>query len=357
MHWRCWRTALRWYVCLIPLVCYGQSWERFSEGLISCDDRAAIISVPGAGISYVSLDSGRRKWRAMNDNTPQVGPFAAGDTVAVIADAFNTIYAFSKTTGKRLWTKDIWANRLASDGRYFYVVRTAYWDLEALDPASGNLVWSLQLPDFGPGYLPFLIVHDGLLFALDLVIDLSKRAIVHQWRRESFFLDRVAFGDDGSIFLVGTSGTQGMIAIYDKNFNQIGRLVAGKGRIREVVPPGEQILALLEQADPYGTWSTLALLTRKGKRLWAIRWHSGIRGFSVLGGNLLMMEPGKMSGKHRLTSRQLSTGKLNWTTASRALFGIPAVCGDTVYATDGNRLHRFDLHTGKEMTSVGVARH
>lgn len=293
----------------------------------------------------------------MNNNTPQVGPVVAGDTVAVIADAFNTIYAFSKTTGKTLWTKHIWASRLASDGNYFYVVRTAYWDLEALDPGSGNIAWSLQLPDLGPGYLPFLVVHDGLLFTVNLVIDISRKAIVHQWSRESFFLDRIAFGNNGSIFLAGTSGTRSIIAIYDKNFNQIGRLVAGKGRIEEIVPIEEQIVVMLEQADPYGTRTTLTLLTQGGKRLWAIRWHSEIHGFSLLGGKLLIIGPEQISGKHRLISRQTLTGKLNWTTGSRTLFGIPTVCGDTVYATDGNHLHSFDLDTGKETTTGLLAKH
>ena len=187
MIWKYLRLASTWCASLLlPALCCGQSWEKFSEGVISCVDRTAIISTPGSGISYVFLDSGRRKWRVMNNNTPQVGPVVAGDTVAVIADAFNTIYAFSKTTGKTVWTKHIWANRLASDGSYFYVVRTAYWDLEALDPASGNIAWSLQLPDLGPGYLPFLIVHDGLLFTVNLVIDISRKAIVHQWPRKSY---------------------------------------------------------------------------------------------------------------------------------------------------------------------------
>jgi outer membrane protein assembly factor BamB len=355
MHWRYWKIALGSCVLLIPLICSGQSWERFSEGLISCHDQAAIISTPGAGFSYVSLDSGRKKWHAMDSDTPNVGPIFAGNTIALIADASNIIYAFSKTTGKHLWTKNIWANRLASDGSYFYVVRTAYWDLEALDPVSGHVVWSLQLPDLGPGYLPFLIVHDGLLFTLDLVIDLSKRRVIHQWPKESFYIDGIVFGNDGSIFIVGTSG---MIVIYDQRFVLTRRVYAGKGKIEEVVLTGDGILALLEQADPYHTRTTLALLTRQGKRLWRISWPSPIRGFSVRGENLLMIEPLKMNRKYRLTSRQISTGKLNWTTERKALFGIPAVCGDTVYITDGNRLHSFDLHTGKETTTAGVfARH
>jgi outer membrane protein assembly factor BamB len=338
-------------VLLISVICSGQAWVPFSEGLISCHDRAAIISRPGSSISYVSLDSSKKNWQAMNNDTPNIGPILAGDTIAVIADASNTIYAFSKTTGKRLWAKNIWANRLASDGNYFYVVRTAYWDLEALDPISGHVVWSLQLPDLGPGYLPFLTVHDGLLFTVNLVIDLSKRKIIHDWPKELFYFDGILFGNDGSIFIVGTSA---MIVIYDQSFVQTGRVYLGKGKIEEVVPTGERILALLEQADPYRTRTTLALFTRQGKQIWRIAWPSRIRGFSVLGENLLMIEPATMSGKSRLTSRKVSTGKLNWTIERKALFGIPSVCGDTLYVTDGNHLHSFDLHTGKETKSPGA---
>lgn len=112
-----WRRALICSVFLIPAFCWGQSWVDFSDGVLSCQDRAAIMS-GSDGISYVSLDSHVTRWRVMRKNPPNTLPVLAGDVVAVLADAFNTLYAFSKTTGKRIWTKDVSSSVLASDGTY-----------------------------------------------------------------------------------------------------------------------------------------------------------------------------------------------------------------------------------------------
>lgn len=281
----------------------------------------------------------------MRSNPPNVPPVLAGNTVAVVADAFNTVYSFSEATGKQLWRKYISTSVLASDGNYFYIVKTAYWKLFALDPATGAVAWSLQLPDMGPGYLRFLSVHNGLLFIGNYVVDISRRAIVRKWPDEGFYMDSLAFDDDGRILGAGTSG---LIVTYDKNLNPLSKVSAGKGDVVEVAPAGKQILAMVSDYDSEAERSKLVSLTREGRRLWQIRWPTRSQGFTVMGKNVLTLEPGDAKGKFRLVSRQVSTGKVNWTATDGYFGGQPFLCSSTIYVNGGDRLRGFDLSTGAE---------
>src|SRR5215469_1570289 len=135
----------------------AESWQQYIDGAISCKDRAVITCAP-EGISYASLDSDATRW-SLPGPRPDWPPTLAGNTVALIADNWNMIFGFSRRTGKQIWAKEVSCNVLASDGRYFYIIRTGYWDLQALNPASGKVVWSLQLPpDPQGGYSAFLKV-------------------------------------------------------------------------------------------------------------------------------------------------------------------------------------------------------
>lgn len=333
---------------LTPVICWAQSWEQFNDGVISCMDRAAITS-GGQGVSYSYFDSDILRWRAMRSNPPNIPPVIAGNTVAVVADAFNTVYAFSKATGKQLWKKYISTSVLASDEKYFYIVKTGYWKLFALVPATGTVAWALQLPDMGPGYLRFLPVHDGLLFVGDFVVDISRRAIVRQWPDEPFYMDSLAFEDDGSILGAGTSG---LIVRYDKSLKPLNRVFAGKGDVVEVASAGKQILAMVSDYNSDSERSKLVSLTREGKRLWQIRWPTRSQGFIVIGQNVLTLEPGNAKGKFRLVSRQLSTGKVNWATTNGYFGGRPVLCSSTIYVNDDDRVRGFDLSTGVEMVGL-----
>jgi hypothetical protein len=173
----------------------------------------------------------------------------------------------------------------------------------------------------------------------------------------SFNVSSADFADDGSIFLAGSWGTSGMIAIYDRNFNRIRKFRAGKGEIGEIWSRGEQMLVLLEYSDSYGRQTTLVSLTREGKTHWRVQWPARSMGFSVAGSNVLIIEPGKIYGDFRLTSRQLSTGKSIWATGTGDFYGAPFLCRNTVYVADGDRLSGFDLHTGKETTTGVFVRH
>lgn len=346
-QWSCW-------LFLVPMICAGQSWESFGAGVVSCQERAAIIVTDEGRVSYVSLGTAARKWQVTPNALPDSGPGLAGNTILVLGDHFSVIYAFSKTTGKRLWSKSIWTSYLTSDRNYFYVLDVNPRRVYVLDPASGAVVWSLRLPRWRsstqerPEYFAFLKVHNGLLFTGDLVIDISKRTIVHRWPAESFNVSSVYFAHDDTIFLVGSWGNSGMIAVYDKNFNRIRKFRVGKGEVEEIWSTGEQTVALLEYGDSYGTQTTLVSLTHEGTRLWRIQWPARSMGFSIAGDNVFMIEPGKIYGDFRLTSRQLSTGKLIWATRSGDFYGGPFLCGDTVYLTKNDRLDGFNKSNGRK---------
>lgn len=361
MFWRGIKVLLPG-IFLISLTCWGQSWQTFGEGVISCDEHAAIISNLNR-ISYISLDSKAVRWRTITRETVDSRPILAGNAILVLGDHYNKLYAFSVTTGKRIWTKSFWTEALASDGNYFYVVGApagsaeavgnilgiAPRTLEALDPASGAVLWSLKLQRRKTAYYPFLEVHDGLLFDADLVIDISRRAIVHRWPAKSFTVSSLEFADDGSIFLKGSWGMSGMIAIYDRNFNLIRKLRVGKGDVVRVSAAGEQVVALLQYGDPYSRLTTLVSYTREGKRLWRIQWAATGWDFHIAGDNLFMIEPAKVYGNFRLASRHLATGRLNWITRNGFFDSPPFSCGETAYATDGDHVYRFDVKGGVEV--------
>lgn len=326
---------------------YWKSIQPYLDGLISCAERSVITCAPD-GISSVSLDSGATRWSATVGRADWP-PTLAGDTVALIGNSFHTIYAYSRITGELLWRKNKSSNILASDGSYFYIIRAAYWDLQALDPASGAVAWSLKLPrDPQGGYPAFLKFHDGRLFTVDCVIDISKRAIVHRWPPGSSFVTAIGF-DRGDNILVGDSS--GWVSAYNRNFRRLWRAFAGKEHVVSLAPEEKGLLVLLyvSQRNSVSAHNTLILLTREGKRLWHLEWASQIEGFSEVGDDLLMVEP-RDPGQFQLTSRQLATRKLNWVTDPQYLYGWPVLCQDTIYVTDGNRLHGFDLHTGNEAT-------
>ena len=335
-----------------PGIEHWKSMRPYLDGLISCAEQSVITCAPN-GLSSISLDSGSTKWSAPGDRADWP-PTLAGDTVALIGNSFHTIYGYSRATGELLWKKNESSNILASDGSYFYIIRAAYWDLQALDPGSGAVVWSLRLPrDPEGGYPAFLKFHNGLLFTVDCVIDISKRAIVHKWPLRSSFVTAIGFDSDDHI-LVGNSS--GVVSAYDRNFKPLWRAFAGKEQIVSLAPAGKNILALVyvSQHNSVKAHNVLVLLTRQAKRLWQLEWPLHIEGFGVFGDELVIVEPETSEGKFQLTSRHLATGKLEWQTNSQYLYGWPVLCRDTVYVTDGNRLHSFDLHTGKETTTIGT---
>lgn len=327
--------------------------QQFLDGLISCSQRVAITCAP-KGLSYKSLDAenirlsptgGRADWP----------PTLAADTVALIANSFHRIYAYSRGTGELLWTKNTAAGLLASDGNHFYIINTESWQLQALDPASGAVAWSVNLPPDPEGGFPaFLKFHNGLLFTVDCVIDIAKRAIVHMWPMGSSFVTSVGFDSNDNILIGSSTGT---VTTYNKRFKRLWRVYVGKEYVVSLACAGRHILALLyiSQRGAVPAHHVLTVLTDQAKQVWQVGWHSRIEGFAVQDSILLIVEPGKSQGEFQLTARELATGKVNWMSTTEFLFGWPIVCGSTAYVTDGNRLHQFDVHSGAEIESMRTA--
>jgi len=301
------------------------------------------------GVSFISLSSGSTEWRAILDKIIDVRPTVAGSTVAAIGDGFHTIYGLSKATGDVLWQKETGSRILESDGKYFYVLTEDERILQALDPASGNVVWSLRLPYLKSSFYSHH-VHGGRLYSASVVVDLAKKAIVHVFPDEPI-VNAMAFGEHGEIL---TGDEHGVVRIYNHAFKRLRRIRTGGKEIVELETAGRDVLVSTEERRSGLYHAAFAVVTQQGKKRWQLGWPPdnlpGAALFAVADRDVVLMEPDLTWAKLWLTSRKLSTGQLNWKT-DPGLGGQPALCGNRVYLTDGERVRRFDLRSGPETTA------
>jgi len=396
----------------------------------------------------------------MPEKIVDVGPVAAGNAVAVVTDSFHTIDAFSKTTGKSLWEKKTWSSVLASDGNYFYIIRTGYWDIEALNPASGDVVWSVQIPprlrrgnhqfqgmgkqnaryfshrsdqgaqnartaaaniakngptnhatafivtdgseptkqeernlgnvhrvgrvgnvflyepgpapppasphlvktppsqpsrsqpkDEAGGYPSLLVVRRGFLFTVEVVVDLSKRAVVHTWTPGPY-VTSIAINDHDEIVVGDSSGA---ITTYDKTFKPLRKTSVNGRTVVQAEPAQDGILAAAYSATDESHDGMISLLTQAGAERWRFLWSSDMLlaqpPFVLAGSDVLTIEPGATRHELRLASRNLSTGQVNWTTSDGFFYGPVVLCDDTVYVRERDTIRSFDVQTGTETTA------
>lgn len=339
-----------WWALLTPIICACQSVQDIFSGRVLCRERVAITAMP-SGVSSISLGSGTVNWRVMPDELADVEPAVAEGTVAIITHSFDTIYAFSFVTGNLIWQRENRSNILQSDGRYFYVLAEDETAIAALDPSSGRTVWSLHLPRTLGGPLYFARVHQGFLYADRFVIDLSRRAIVHIWPEEPQ-MNTVAFGGHGEVL---TGDSSGVVTAYSARFKRLRRVYVAKGQVVEAAMVGRYVLAAVYQYNFSSYRGRLVLVTPDGKRKWQLVWSSDTwldqEPFVIAGREMFVIEPGIAPSTFRMVSRKLSSGRMNWASPNGFFFGPAAVCGETVYASDGHRVRGFDLRSGVERTA------
>jgi outer membrane protein assembly factor BamB len=347
---------------LTSAICVGQGWQEFGYygwGSLSCRERAALVSFEHKGtqkgVALMSLSSGTAQWEAIPKEATMLRPVVAGNAVAILTHQLHTINAFALSTGQPLWQKEDDTQILESDGRYFYVHGNSDTILEALDPQSGKVVWSRRIPY--SGYLIYSYhVHDGRLYTAEFVFDLSRRMVVHRWPATPL-VNAIAFDRRGRIYAGDPSG---VVRVYSSSFRLLRTIHAGRGEIVELGAAKNGLIATSYERNR-GYDSVFKVLTRQGRTKWQLAWRSqdrlGAVQFRIAGPEVLLIEPDIAAKKYWLTSRNLSTGRMNWKTNGgtfdRPLAGPIAICGDTVYANDQEAIHGFDLHTGKE-TSVAV---
>lgn len=339
---------LAFWIAAISATCAAQTGERGVSFVVLCTDGVA-IRAESTGIASISLRSHRKLWRAATQKSVYVGPVVAGDAVAFITDSHHVIYAFSKDTGRRLWRKEVWSSNIGTDGNRFYMIRTAYWDLQALEPATGRVEWSLKLPGWTPGHYPRMLgVHGGLLFTTQSAVDLSKKAVVHTWlgEREA---SSASVNEEGEIVIGDTFGG---VTIYDRDFKTLKSAKVGGIWVAEAFTTSRGVFAATFHGYGLNSRSTVILQTDNEKMAWRRRWTwedgAPVQTLAVSGDNALLIEPGRSRNKMRLTSRKLPTGGLNWMTPDGIFEGPPVVCGDTVYVDDLERIRAFDLQSGSE---------
>jgi outer membrane protein assembly factor BamB len=347
------------WVLLAPALCRPQTGEQGVSSIVLCGESVAIRSRPARtrpeGIASISLPSNRTLWRAMTNEIADVGPVAAGDAVAVIADSFNTIYAFSRKTGRQLWRREKWTSNLGSDGKYFYTLRDAYWDMQALDPDSGRVVWSLKLPGNWLGHYPNLLgIHHGLLFTAQGAVDLEKRKVIHAWAR----WPRVSSAWVSKTGEIVIGDSEGEIAIYDKAFRRLRKVYVDGGEVVEAVTTRGGILAMAYGQSGGSNRGVLTFLGRQGPRSWRVEWSSGAlypplppQPFAIAGENVLVLESEPGTKNLRLTSRKLLNGQVNWTSNEGFLSGPPVVCSNTVYVEDIDVIRGCNVQRGVERTA------
>jgi hypothetical protein len=324
-------------------------------GILLCEDQVAIVDfMPDdfiKGVYFISLSSNSISWQAMPDKIVDVRPTLAGGTVAVIADGFHTIYGLSKATGEILWQKETGSRLLESDGKYFYILTEDEGTLQALDPASGNVAWSRRLPYPKSSFYSYN-VHGRRLYSATVVVDLSKKAIVHRWPEEPI-VNALAFGEHGEIL---TGDEFGVVRIYNRDFKLLRRIRTGGKAIDELATAGGLVLVSSVDPRPRVNRARFAVFTRQGKKKWQLAWEVGYPAYAInftaVHPNVVLMEPDMPKNNAWLTSRRLSTGHINWKTDKGGLGLSTALCGTTTYVNDGMQIRGFDLRSGAQTTLV-----
>lgn len=339
---------------LVPICCVAtfaaqHRPDSIEYGLgfaISCGDQVAIKTTP-SGVASVSVQAKKENWSVALDLISDVGPAVAANTVALVSNGFHTIYAFSKQTGKVLWKKEHRTNLLATDGRYFYVLRPDYDGIAALSPDSGETVWSLQISRQKGRPVDFGFVDGGFLYTDLVVVDLSKRIVVHTWP-EHPAISTIDKSGDGEIFVGDLSG---VITVYGESFTQLRTMPAGNGAIVQLTLAGKDVLAAVYDHRVSSTHGQLVLMTREGNQIWHFVLSSDHwldqHPFFALDDDVLVVEPGTAKNKMRLVSRKLSTGEMNWATTDGDFEGPPAVCGQDVYLAESEQILSFSARTGE----------
>ena len=335
---------------LFPGVCTGQCSPEIG-GSPLCRDQLAFTFRQGdffKGVSLVSLGSQLTQWQSMPNEIVNVSPSVARDAVAFIAHSYYTIYGLSKMTGELLWQKENRSETLESDGKYFYVLGEDERALEALDPGSGNVVWSLKLP-YSESRFYSHGVHDGRLYSASVVIDLCKKAIVHTWPKHPT-VNALAFGEKGQIL---TGDEFGVVRIYDHSFRRLRKIRTVRQEVVEVATAGRNVLVSTEERRSGVYRAAFAVVTQQGKKRWQLAWRADYpigASVALADRNVVLMEPDVAGDKYWLTSRKLATGQLNWKTDVGPRGGGPWLCGNTIYFYDEERIRSFDLRSGAETT-------
>src|SRR5689334_10475061 len=157
--------------------------------------------------------------------------------------------------------------------------------------------------------------------------------------------------------------SSGKISIYDKQFNLLRSVETGEGFVIQLASVNNGLLAATLDQRSMSTQGSLVFIDPDGHSRWQLPWISDSwldqQPFTVVGGSLLVIEPGAAKDKLRMASRRLSDGNLNWTTSDGDFFGPPVVCGSEIYVKKGDQIGTFDLQTGVEQKSnnmMGAAR-
>lgn len=304
-----------------------------------------VVAASDSGIRAVDLSTGRALWSALPDGMADVGPVAAGDSVAVITESWNRIVAVSKSTGARLWQKDYRANLLVSDGRYLYVVRNDDGTIRALDSRSGATVWKVEMPAFR-GYLAFIKVRDGFLYTDRFVIDIRKQKIVHHWPTD-IEVNAIAFPRPGETLLGDSDGN---LTLYDSSFEVTKRFHAGDTTVEAIAASEDGVLVSLAAPDRTQP-GVFEFLNWDGKRRWQVPGlsidYGSFHPFVIAGNDALIVEPGSSEKQWRLTSRSLAAGTVNWVAEGFFYLSWPVVCGDKVFLIDGDNLRAFNISDGR----------
>jgi hypothetical protein len=129
---------------------------------------------------------------------------------------------------------------------------------------------------------------------------------------------------------------------------------AGDGAIVQLTLSGKDVLAAVYDHRVSTTHGQLMLMTPEGQQKWRFVLSSDHwldqHPFFAFEDEVLAIEPGAAKNKMRLVSRKLSTGEVNWTTTDGDFEGPPTVCGQDVYAAEGDRILSFNAHTGQAVS-------
>jgi outer membrane protein assembly factor BamB len=209
----------------------GRKLWRFEAGAPVC----AAAAVRGDRLFFGSFDgtifaldraTGVELWRVKTGGPVVSAPFVLGDAVVIGSRDF-ILYALRTTDGRELWRQPFWGSWVEStprlSGGTLYIGSSDLRHVRALEPASGNPVWSTDV--FGSawgtplvvgdtvfmgsvGVKDYMIRHEASLVALD------RRTGKIRWRRamapgadamSGIAGSLASFG--GKVFAAGLDGT------------------------------------------------------------------------------------------------------------------------------------------------------
>lgn len=263
------------------------------------------------------------------------------------------IYALNSDSGKVVWSRKYSSCRIWSDGQRLYLQGNSGDGVRALDPVTGDLLWSAD--DETPHFIDTLVAMSGRVYTNDRVLNSKTGKTVLWWPHDSDVTTLLA--SHGTIFM-GTEN--GAVVAYDARTLKRkwhSSVLAGKN-VESMVAVGKLIFAVAYTGEAKSARNGLlqAYDAGTGKKKWSLRIASCCRSLDAapLGaapGLLMVILPTDKKSGSDLVAFDPATRGILWSfKSSITLQGPPIAQGKHVYVVDAqDDLIALNASTGKQV--------